>query len=125
VNYIHSTPIEVNEGDLIHGVMEYNWHPYGYRWTITTEVNGINTYIHTYSFDDRNKTEQVALECLGADEDDDLPGDTLFINLYISNNGRRVDVDWKEEIDPVDAAHFNNLHVQVYSDYTVKLYTAN
>ena len=132
-HYFHSSPKPVDVGDTVHGTMFYSpiWGNNQTlvrapsRWTIITSGNGYSTTISTTCMDDEGLTEQVALECPGAYRDDDLPGDTLFTNLNIRNNGQRVDVQWKEEIDPADEAHFSDLRVRRYSDYTVILETAN
>lgn len=126
-DYYHSTKKPVDEGDLIHGIMNYEWagHLWEWRWTITTTGNGYSTTIHTIDFDDKNMTEQVAFEAYYINGDGDVPGDTLFTNLNIKNNGQRVDVTWVPIVDPADAEYLDDLYVRMYSDYKVRLETAN
>ncbi|MEA1993729.1 MAG: hypothetical protein U9N35_04960, partial [Euryarchaeota archaeon] len=128
----HSPEKPVDVGDTIHGTMFYspmwgrNQTPVRApsRWTIITSGNGYSTTIGTTLMNDEGMTEQVAFEAYDINGDEDVPGDTLFTNLNIRNNGQRVDVQWKEEIDPADEAHFSDLRVRRYSDYTVGLETA-
>ncbi|MEA1994258.1 MAG: hypothetical protein U9N35_07705, partial [Euryarchaeota archaeon] len=81
--------------------------------------------ISTTSMDDEGMTEQVAFEAYDINGDEDVPGDTLFTNLNIRNNGQRVDVQWERIVDYKDARYLSGLYVWAPSDYKVKLYTAN
>lgn len=95
-------------------------------WAVSFEnVTTSNTSgIHT----DKVPTEDVAVFCAlegyDIDDDDDVPGDTTFDNMYFRNRyWITVDITWQDSI--AEGTGLSDLDVVIYSDSKVKLETAN
>lgn len=116
-NYYRSSPINVNVGDQIRGVMSWD----GTKWWITfyDQTTGGNTYLTTNLQGTTGQELDTALEGYNLDTTSDLWGTTDFVNMAFQRNGQAITVSWIPHVDPNAQNLFQGLGVDIFgSSYT-------
>ncbi len=120
-NYYRSSPINVNVGDRIRGLMSWD----GAKWWITfyDQTTGGNTYLTTNLQGTTGQYLYTALEGHNLDATSDLWGTTDFSNMAIKRNGQTITVNWNKYVDPNAQNLFQGLGVDIVDSSHTRLKT--
>ena len=129
---IYSTPIIVNEGDIIKGTMEWqdDYAPFiADCWYVEIKDCTTNKVTSLYSnavWRDYDLAVFVTLEGYNIKDNSDICGDTTFYNMHLYDESYSpIYVDWHRWINPDASNYLSNLNVIVHSSSKVELDTAN
>ncbi len=120
-NFYHSSPINVNVGDHIRGLMSWD----GTQWWITfyDQTTGGNTYLTTNLQGTTGQELDTALEGYNLDTTSDLWGTTDFSNMAFQRNGQAITVSWIPKVDPNAQNLFQGLGVDTFDSSHTRLRT--
>jgi NADH:ubiquinone oxidoreductase subunit len=122
--YFHSTRINVDEDDVIKGLM--TWDDNNNRWLISFRdlTDGTEVSLYSALFDNTDVDVFTTLESKYVEDNDDLPGDTTFYNMLFKDvDSNAFTVSWDEKYYSGVPSAINGLNVIIYSSSQVKLQT--
>jgi len=124
--YYHSTPITVQSSHTLEGAMDWI-ESYGEWSTYLKDIStGAETSIYSSNFGSTDLAVFAAYEGYNIQDNSDVPGDTTFYNMdFLDTHNHAVDITWAPWVSSSASQYLTGLSVQIDSDSSVRLLTAN
>ncbi|MEA1958287.1 MAG: hypothetical protein U9N44_01245 [Chloroflexota bacterium] len=128
-NWFRATSVNANTGNTIHGNMWYVDDPWipdeGWIVQLFNTTTGQGSTLQTYGYCStfRNLRTVCALEGKRITDNNDVPGDTTFCDMYCRAFGQNLNIDWGAHVST--SFPLTDLGVDIYSSSKVRLRTAN